>query len=320
MNKYIGNEKQLYGVEEMILCTGKGKGMKIFQIRNGSGLEFCISADRCADISRISFKGCNYNYFSPTGYVSPSYYEKDGINFLKSFTAGFITTCGLTNIGNPCTDNGESFGLHGNISNTPCDNIYHYIENDEIHIKAVIRDARMFSHHFVFEREYIVPLFKNELYIKDKVKNIGSIQAPIQMLYHCNLGYPLLQECAKLEIPSTEVKGRDDHASKHIDSCLEIEKPQKNYQEMCFYHKMQGTTKVSIYNPEIKKGLNMFYDTNELPCFTQWKLMNEYEYVMGIEPGNAYPDGRDVMREKGMLEMLDPGCQRCFNLKFEFTE
>ena len=66
MNKYIGNEKQLYGVDEMILCTGKGKGMKILQVRNGSGLEFNVSADRCADIAKLSFKGDNYCYFSPT--------------------------------------------------------------------------------------------------------------------------------------------------------------------------------------------------------------------------------------------------------------
>ncbi|MBQ4527892.1 MAG: aldose 1-epimerase family protein [Clostridia bacterium] len=320
MNKYIGNEKQLYGVDEMILCTGKGKGMKILQVRNGSGLEFNISADRCGDISKLSFKGDNYCYFSPVGYVAPDYYEKEGINFLKSFTAGFITTCGLTNVGNPCEDEGETFGLHGSISNTPCDNICHYIENGEIHIKATIRDARMFSHHFVLEREYIVPLFKNELYMTDTVKNIGSIEAPVQVLYHCNLGYPLLQECTKFDIPATEVTGRDEHASNHIDTCLQVESPTKGYQEMCFYHKMEGTAKISVYNPEIKKGLNMIYDTKELGCFTQWKLMNEYEYVMGIEPGNAYPDGRDVMREKGMLEMLAPGNERKFSLKFEFTE
>ncbi len=320
MNKYIGHANQLYGVEEMILCTGKGKGMKMLQVRNGSGLELMISADRCADIVKISFKGDNLSYFSPCGYVAPAYYEKDGISFLKSFTAGFITTCGLTNVGNPCVDEGEEFGLHGGISNTPCDNIYHYIKDDKIHICAEIRDARMFSHNFILEREYVIPLFENVLEMTDTIKNIGSTTAPVQLLYHCNLGYPLLDESTQFTIPSIEVKGRDDYAEAHIADCLKTQKPEKGYQEMCFYHKMEGIAKVSVYNPNIKKGLDMIYDTKELGCFTQWKLMGEYDYVMGIEPGNAHPDGRDVMRKNNTLEMLEPGKEKLSHLRFEFKE
>ena len=91
-NKYIGHENQIYGVEEVRLVGGKGDGMRLFQVRNGKGLEFTISADRCADISRLSFKGDNFGYFSACGYVSPQYYDKTGLEFLKSFTAGFLTT------------------------------------------------------------------------------------------------------------------------------------------------------------------------------------------------------------------------------------
>ena len=33
-----------------------------------------------------------------------------------------MTTCGLTYMGAPCTDAGDTLGLHGRISNTPaCD-------------------------------------------------------------------------------------------------------------------------------------------------------------------------------------------------------
>lgn len=69
MNKYIGNEQQIYGVEEVRLVGGKGDGMRLLNVRNGSGLEFTVSADRCADISRLSYKGVNYGYFAPCGYV-----------------------------------------------------------------------------------------------------------------------------------------------------------------------------------------------------------------------------------------------------------
>ena len=48
--------------------------------------------------------------------------------------------------------------------------------------------------------------------------------------------------------------------------------------------------------------------------------MGEYEYVMGLEPGNCLPDGRNMMREKGILEFLAPGASKTHHLQFIFTE
>ncbi len=320
MNKYIGHTNQIYGVEEMRLVGGKGDGMRMLYVRNGNGLEFWVSVDRCADISRLSLKGCNYGYFSPCGYVSPKYYDNKGAGFLKSFTAGFFTTCGLTAVGSPCVDNGEELPLHGTISNTPCENISHWISSDGIHIKAIIRDAAIFSHQLILEREYIVSLSKNEIILNDTVKNIGSADTPFEILYHCNMGYPLLDENSKITIPSSKITTRNEHAKTGLSDCLNVEKPQNGYEEMCFYHTLSGEPEVSIFNPTINKGLKMSYNADQLKYFTQWKMMGEYDYVMGLEPGNCLPDGRDVMRENGILEYLKSGEEKTFSLKFEAFE
>lgn len=320
MKKYIGNELQIYGVTEMRLMGGKADGMRMLSVRNGSGLEFEISLDRCGDISRLTFKGDNMGYFAPCGYVSPKYYDNVGNGFLKSFTAGFFTTCGLTAVGSPCVDDGEELPLHGTISNTPCDNYSHYIENDEIHIRLTVREASLFSHKLVLEREYVCPLFKNEISLTDRIKNVGSDDTPLEVLYHCNMGYPLLSENAEVKIPSLDVKPRNDHAKDGMDNCLKVENPQRGYEEKCYYHSLSGKTCVSIYNKDINKGLNIKYDTAELPFFTEWKMMGEYEYVLGLEPGNCLPDGRDVMRASGSLEFLKPDEEKIHNIKFEFTE
>ena len=73
MNPYIGHESQLYGVEEVRLVGGRGDGMRLLNIKNGKGLELTLSADRCADISRLSLCGVNFGYFAPCGYVAPTY-------------------------------------------------------------------------------------------------------------------------------------------------------------------------------------------------------------------------------------------------------
>ena len=117
MNTYIGQNAQLFGAEEHRLVGGKGDGMRLLEIRNGKGLCFTLSLDRAADISRLSVMGTNFGYFSPCGYVAPAYYDPNGAGFLKSFTAGFLTTCGLTAVGGCCMDDGESTPMHGLISN-----------------------------------------------------------------------------------------------------------------------------------------------------------------------------------------------------------
>ena len=89
---------------------------------------------------------------------------------------------------------------------------------------------------------------------------------------------------------------------------------------MCFYHNFKGNAEVTLYNPDIKKGLIMRYNADNMKYFTQWKMMGIHEYVMGLEPGNCNPDGRDIMRADGTLEFINPDETRTFNLSFEFTE
>lgn len=320
MNPYIGHPFQMYGVQEMRLVGGKADGMRMLSVKNARGLCFMISLDRGGDISQLSFKGDNYGYFAPCGYVAPQYYDNKGMGFLKSFTAGFFTTCGLTAVGSPCEDGGEELPLHGTVSNTPCENVCHWVEEEEIHIKLWVRDASLFSHQLLLEREYVCPIYENVIHMTDRITNIGSVETPLEVLYHCNMGYPLLSEKMLLSVPSEKVTARNAFAQSGLENCLVMEKPKAGCEEMCFYHKLSGDATVSVFNPEIQKGLEIRYHAQELPCFTEWKLMGEHEYVLGLEPGNCLPDGRKEMREKGMLEFLKPKEEKQYHICFVFTE
>jgi len=317
MNKYVGHDNQILGVEEVRMVGGKGDGLRLLQVRNGKGLEFTVCADRCADIYRLSIGGVNCGFMSPCGWVAPAYYDKDGA-FLNSFTAGFLTTCGLNNAGTDCEDNGEKLPQHGSINGIPAENIYHYIEENELHIKAQIRDAVLFGTKMLLEREYVVSLEKNELIINDKVTNIGDAPAPLMLLYHCNMGYPLLSEDTEVNIPSVKVVGTSPRAEADKANCLTMEKPQAGYKEQCFFHTLEGQAEVSVINKKLGKGLIMSYDTAELPRFCEWKMMGEYDYVLGIEPGTTHPMGRTRCREAGFLITLEPDQVKKQSIKFEF--
>ncbi len=323
MNKYIGHPTQVSGVEEVTLAKGKGKGMNLLEIRNGKGLFITLSADRCMDISRICFKGDNMGYFAPSGYVAPAYYDDRNIAFLKSFTAGFLTTCGLSNAGSPCVDEFGEGPMHGTISNIPCDNYYYTEDDEKITVYAHIRDAYLFAMKYSFERKFVIYKDTNKVEMTDVVENIGNAEVPCMLLYHFNMGYPLLSENAKVVIPHNKAVARNEHAQSGFDDKLVMEKPQSDYEEMCFYYDVKekdGIASAGIYNPDIKKGILMSFDKSTLDKFTEWKMMGETEYVLGLEPANCYPDGRKASAQNGELKLLKPGEKYVTKISLDFTE
>lgn len=314
-NKYIGHPLQLSGVEEYRLQGGKGDGMRFLRIRNGLGIDMTLCADRCLDISDLYFDGCRMNYVSPCGYVSPSYFQegRDGFGFLKSFNCGMLTTCGLQNIGVPNEDEGKFYGLHGTIGNIPADHVSYDICDEEIRIRATMRDHIIFGAKLTLERLITVSLTDNIVSIHDTVHNEGSEKEAVVLLYHMNVGYPLLSETTKLSINSSKVVPRDDWAAKDVDTWDKMLEPVPNFQEQCYYHKFsEATAKVSVSNDSVGKGLELSFDTNQFPEFTEWKMMGERDYVLGIEPCSNTLEGRNGLRQSGELPYLAPGESRSF--------
>ena len=320
INPYIGHASQLCGVEEVRLVGGKGDGMRLLQITNAAGLRMSVCADRCADIYRLHFKGDNMGYFSPNGYVAPAYYEEPGTGFLKSFTAGFLTTCGLTAVGSPCTDAGETLPLHGTIGNTPCERIWWDEDEETICIHAIVNDSGIFARKLMLKRTIRISKTENEFTVSDTVENQGDTESPVMLLYHMNMGYPLLSENAVVEIPSVSVKPRNAHAAEDLDTCCKMLPPTPGFEEQCYFHSFEKEGKASIYNPDIRKGLTISFDPSKLDHFTEWKMMGYRDYVLGLEPGNCHPDGRDVMRKEGKLKFLQPGESVTYEVKVNLFE
>lgn len=318
-DRYIGHPSQLYGIEEHRLVGGRGDGMRLLEVKNGLGLEMTVLPDRCADISRLTFRGYNMGYFSANGYVSPAYYSDRGNDFLKSFTAGFLTTCGLTAVGTPCTDGGEDLPLHGTIGNTPCDRFSTEIDDDALQITAQISDARIFGHKLQLTRRIRCARTECSFTVTDTVRNRGTAPSPLMLLYHMNMGYPLLSEHAMLEIPSEAVTPRDAHAAEGLTHWAQIPPPTAGFVEQCYYHSFAHGGRARILNPDIGCGLEITFGP-ELDCFTQWKLMDEVDYVLGLEPGNCLPDGRDVMRRTGRLKTIAPGEAKTYSVHIALFE
>ena len=321
MNPYIGHPSQLYGIEEHRLVGGKGDGIRLLEVNNGKGLEMTLSPDRNLDIARLRAKGINLSYMSACGYAAPAFYESTGSDFLKTFTAGFLTTCGLQNVGSPNTDDGEDLPLHGSIGHTPAEWVSWKEEGDELVVSSLTRDEAIFGRKLTLERKISVSLKENTFSMEDRITNTGDRLEPVEILYHMNMGYPLLDEESIVTIPAKEVIARDENAKEYIDSALTMEEPTAGYQERCYYHVFEGHEgKASIYQPKLDMGLTISFDPQNLDGFVEWKMMGVRDYVLGLECGNCYPDGRDVMRESGMLKFLKPEESVTYRFKVTIDE
>ena len=322
--RYIGNLDQLMRVKKIRMEDGKADSVQMLDVQNASGLHFYVNISRGMDIPYIDYKGENLAYISPSGIVSPTYFDDKGLGFLKSFTAGFLTTCGLKMAGAPCDYENNSYGLHGNISHIPAEEIsYKIVENEEnpyINIEGKMRDGIIFGDRLVLRRNIKCFYKDKKILLHDRVKNEGYKRSRHMILYHCNLGYPLLSPDTELFIPSIEVRARDKHAKKYICEWETLQESDSDFREMCYYHKLQGDDKgyssVAVYNPHLNMGLSIKFKVTTLDYFVQWKMMGAGDYVLGLEPSNTTIDGISDAVENGSMKYLDAQEEIDYYLEF----
>ncbi len=322
VGRYIGHPFQLYGVTPFTYADGKAKGVRALEVRNGSGLEFKVLEDRGLDISSLSWKGTNVSYLSKCGIVAPEFFRGLGFDFLDSFFVGFLTTCGLRHIGAPCSVDGEDFGLHGTISNTPAEEVCAFVDHSGdspvIRVKGNVRDGRIFRQNLLLEREYIVPVMGKGFTIRNRVCNLGFKPEAFMLMLHINFGYPLLSGKALLRLPSLNVEPRDEDARKGFGTWDVMEDPHGNYPEQVFFHTLEGDaegrTEVSLFNPDLGFGVALRYSLKHFPYLTQWKQFENCDYVLGLEPASCKMTGRKAHSDAGTLDYLAPGESRSFDI------
>ena len=142
------------------------------------------------------------------------------------------------------------------------------------------------------------------------------------LLYHCNFGYPLLDEGTKLVLNSIRVTPRDEVAAAGLSTVKQISAPMPNYTEQVFLHDVKenkdGWVTVGLVNQRLSVAVVLHYLKRQLPYLTQWKQMGEGVYVLGIEPGTCFVLGFKEEASQGRVIYLTPGETYETVLEFEF--
>ena len=328
MNPYIGDLNQLISYDLCTLSGGKQEGVECAHIHNGGNLNVTILPGRGMDVYQMRYKGTNVNYIAPNGIISSKYYEAEGNGFLRNFYVGFMTTCGLQNIGGPAEVNGEKHGLHGRISNQPAENVNvkHNFQNGKVGLalSGTMREASIFNVNLRLNREYSFVYGEDVIYVTDTITNLGFSSEKYLYALHINYGYPLLQPGTLLLLDTANVSPRDEYAGQYISSWKEIEEPECPYRERCYFHDLvenhEGESQYTIFNPNLKIGVNVKYSKKDFPYFVQWKMLGKGEYVMGLEPMNSPIDGPKIGEQGCKAPTIEPGESKIFNYSFSFID
>ncbi|MGD0611018.1 MAG: aldose 1-epimerase family protein [Anaerolineales bacterium] len=324
----VGDLSQVAGIKLGEWSDGNERGLRVADARTGSGLGFTVLLDRGMDIGPATYKGLPLAWVSPTGFSHPMYFDPQGLQWLRTFGAGLLTGCGLTSVGAPGEDDGESLGQHGRLSHLPAwhVSIHETWDGDDcsFQVEGEMRQVRVFGENLRLKRRITTGLGSNCITVQDVVENLGTAASPLMLLYHINLGFPLLDETSELLTEPHPVEPRDAAAETGLQEWMHFQKPTPGYAEQVFYHDLpadkNGWASVQLINRSRKLGLCVRFQKATLPNFVQWKMMGQGTYVLGLEPANCRVGGRSQERARGTLQILQPGEVRKFLVEIEVSE
>lgn len=325
----ISNPLQVGGIETAVLDNGAGRGTRIAWINTGAGLRYKVVIDRGMDIADAQYNAHSLAWISNVGITAPVAHPYRGIGWLNAFGGGLLTTCGLDHVGGPEADAHGERTLHSQYSGIPA-TIESIIQPDPaagrltMQITGVIRQSQPLGTQLTLRRTISGRLGDAAIHIRDEVVNTGNTPAPHMLLYHMNLGWPLVDEdvdiCWKGEWTSREGnekarifrdgvpfrKGSPPLAD-HVGSG----------EEAAFIDIAadgDGLCHCGIHNPGLGIALDISFEKSQLPWMTNWQHWGPGEYVVGLEPGTHPPIGQSKARQDGTLIMLQPKERRQYGL------
>ncbi len=147
---------------------------------------------------------------------------------------------------------------------------------------------------------------------------------PHMLLYHCNAGYPLVDESAEVFVSQSSMRARDAEAQAGLPDWNRGAPPASGFKEQVYIHapiaEAGGWAAAGIGNASLQRGFTVQFRPEELPACFSWRMLAPRIYVLAVEPANCPTiQGRIAARTAGTLPMLQPGESVEYHLRFLFA-
>ena len=319
------------GARLVTLGDGAERGVRIIEMRAGGGLEAEIVVDRGLDIGRLALGGETVSWHAPGGYRAPALAPPEaqrGQGFLAAMS-GFLATCGFDHIRQPATDSVASpsfpggtvdHPLHGHGAHQPARLSGYGLDTERAVLWCEGEIVQSMFHYgaLALYRRIEIPVGGGEIAISDRVENIGPTEMPVMLLYHFNVGHPLVGDGARVLLDPAE----DLWASGDFDPRAPFGPPEPVQSAELTVHRPQpvdGWARCRLENPANGLSLTIAFEAATLPFLQHLKMRGRRSYMAAIEPCTTSRRERRAAREAGEVPVLAPGESRRFALRVTLT-
>jgi hypothetical protein len=320
---------QLGGITTAELNDGPGRGSRIAMVNTGAGLRYTVALDRGADIVDAFVNQHALAYLTQNGIKPPDPAYHSEWEWLAGWPGGLVTTCGPVHFGHPRDEPGGRTSLHGRYSSQPAH--VEMVVSPEPHrgrhemlISAVVRDSRAYGPNVEVRRTIQSTLLENRIRLFDQTTNRDNKPVPFGLLYHCNLGWPLLDEGASMVLSGRIERWPDELQEAPVpdddEGFKRIPRPSKAWAGrsrgfICTPRAdRNGVAHIGLVNPKLPMALEVELPVAELPRVMVWQHYAPGFYVLGIEPMAGSPFGQNA--EPDHVLSLEPGQMRRTSLTF----
>jgi hypothetical protein len=306
------------------LHKGLSDGVVAVEVDNGA-FRFVILPTRGMSLWRGWIDGRYVGWNSwVQGPVHPQHVpldEPSGRGWLAGFDE-LLVRCGLASNGPPVF--GERGELvhpqHGKVANLMARNVEVTFNEScaEIAVHGIVEE-RHGDCWLELHATYRTRLGQPGVTIHDEIYNLAESPVSTQLLYHVNLGPPLLEEGSCVVAPVKTLVPREKYESRCATNWSAFWSNPEAEEEVYFSElaaDRRHQTGVLLRNAVGDFGVSLSFNVRLLPCFTLWKMMGAGDggQVTGLEPGTNFPNRRSFEAAHGRTRVLDPGEHAAFDL------
>ena len=277
MNGRISNLSQVACIRRYTFTDGKEKGIEVIDCDNGK-IRFLLNVTKALDVMQLYHEGQNMSFISKNGFTARE------IPFLNRFEGGMVYTCGFDSLGHR-----DGFELHGTHHNNPAQVTVAECNESKIRIEADIDSTALFGKYLTLHRTVTTEIGSDTVTIEDTLINKSFCTQDYCILYHINIGYPMLDDGAKIKADINGYYTRTPWAEKKASEMFDITPPVDCEDETCYFLDMKKP-EISLVNPRIGKTFTVRYSKDTLPSFIEWHSMASGDYALGFEPASTTLD------------------------------
>lgn len=308
----VGAAERVWAPRSVRIDNGVSVGRRQIDFRSLGALNVTIEPDQFLDLGDASWHGRTVSFVPPS--TAP---RADG--WARRWQGGLLTTCGLSAVGRAGPEDG---GMHGRAHLIPAavtrqDGFWNESGDFELIVCGSLREGAIFAQNVTVHRTVRARHGISEISIADEIRNEGFRSEAVKLLYHVNIGWPMLHRGARFSADA----GASDGVGGDRWSCT-LEDPEPGVPErvdaLVARSDPDGWCRATISGDS--GTVIVGFRAEQLPYLTVWRSAASGSYALGIEPGTCWPSHAEGPDEGKAGRVLAPGETFSVELTISFSD